>query len=656
MRRLPALVIAACTLIGTASAQAATTYTATCADLQAKLTGAVAGDTVILTEGQVCTAAGGYTLPSASVVFKGAGTGATIAPVSGRALIGNDIGTSRIGNLTLRGGNATGSSGGDLLVSGNSSPLLFGLHVLGGTADTGGGTMINATSPNNILIRDSTFGDGTAGGRNSAQFGGGLLISTDGGVRIQRSSFSGNNAIGGAAGAGVLSGQELTVVDSTFTGNAASGVGAANVFGGGLIGSGTSVTLTDDVFSANTLTPSNATGQVLGAGASVALVNANSIAELSGNVFRDNVIGARPDGGDVNVAGAGLVITGGITTSRHDRFTGNTIGAHGAAAAAGAGLAHIGSGCNPPGATLELRNAVIANNSIAGAAKGTGLGIDSCAGFSTSVTVSNSTIAGNAAGSDTAGAFGAATADITLRNTILALNTGGANLSGFDAGASATFSDLCAGSAPFAGTGNICADPLFGGLATGDIRQTASSPTIDKGSNALLPPGLNADFEFEPRVTDGDGDGSATVDIGADETKTYVAPVVAPPPPDAPIVFGAPTLDGVANPKVSKTGVLDTGQRLTCAAGTATCRADVTIDVGTRRTVIGHVLLTIPAGTARRVKVKLTKGGAKRFARKKKAHTVKVIMRVAAATGTGPVTRTSQPLRIKVAAKKRRKH
>ncbi|MGA2009514.1 MAG: hypothetical protein ABSH51_03115 [Solirubrobacteraceae bacterium] len=40
---------------------------------------------------------------------------------------------------------------------------------------------------------------------------------------------------------------------------------------------------------------------------------------------------------------------------------------------------------------------------------------------------------------------------------------------------------------PYAGTGNICAAPALAAPATGDVHETASSPTIDAGSNALVP-------------------------------------------------------------------------------------------------------------------------------------------------------------------------
>ncbi|MBM3132799.1 MAG: hypothetical protein FJZ95_07195, partial [Chloroflexi bacterium] len=72
--------------------------------------------------------------------------------------------------------------------------------------------------------------------------------------------------------------------------------------------------------------------------------------------------------------------------------------------------------------------------------------------------------------------------------------------------------------------GNIDANPLFYDPANGDFRLTLGSPCIDTGTNGEAPA---TDFEGESRPFDGDYDGSAITDMGADEwcTGGPVAPI-----------------------------------------------------------------------------------------------------------------------------------
>ena len=66
------------------------------------------------------------------------------------------------------------------------------------------------------------------------------------------------------------------------------------------------------------------------------------------------------------------------------------------------------------------------------------------------------------------------------------------------------------------GTGNIDSDPAFVEPDNGDFHLGACSRCIDRGDNSA--PGLpEHDFEGDDRIVDGDGDGTATVDMGVDE-------------------------------------------------------------------------------------------------------------------------------------------
>ncbi len=77
-----------------------------------------------------------------------------------------------------------------------------------------------------------------------------------------------------------------------------------------------------------------------------------------------------------------------------------------------------------------------------------------------------------------------------------------------------------------AGTGSFNADPRFRdpagadgvvGTADDDWHLLPDSPCIDTGDPARVPPSDEVDLDRLPRIADGDADGVARIDIGADE-------------------------------------------------------------------------------------------------------------------------------------------
>lgn len=108
-----------------------------------------------------------------------------------------------------------------------------------------------------------------------------------------------------------------------------------------------------------------------------------------------------------------------------------------------------------------------------------------------------------------------------ITNCILWANT--ASLSPQIAGSAGINVTNCDVQGGYTGTGNIYSDPLFVGVD--NFHLTATSPCIDVGNNSA--PGIPAlDFDGNPRIFDGNGDGTATVDMGAYEYQADTTPPV----------------------------------------------------------------------------------------------------------------------------------
>lgn len=90
-----------------------------------------------------------------------------------------------------------------------------------------------------------------------------------------------------------------------------------------------------------------------------------------------------------------------------------------------------------------------------------------------------------------------------------------------------------AGDPGIAKTAVTAVDPRFVDPGAGDFHLAAGSPLIDAGPTAAALPGLGAsDLDGAPRLTDGDGDGVARLDLGAFE---FQRPKPAAPPEDTPV-------------------------------------------------------------------------------------------------------------------------
>jgi hypothetical protein len=266
-----------------------------------------------------------------------------------------------------------------------------------------------------------------------------------------------------------------------------------------------------NVFAGNVLT-SGENSFPSGAGLAVGRGGApNPTLDQSDNVFDRNRITVGPSPPpDLSGRGAGEVL-GSLesVTSRRDRFSNNSLPAiTGSGELEGAGVAV--EGCSPePPRPDRIEDAMVAGNHAGGAADGAGVYVG-CGDGPVAMTIVDSTVAGNSSPGGTAGVFGGPDDTLTMQNSIDTGNTGGSNLAGFSTRTVAR-SDACGAGGAIGGSGNICAPPLLVDPTHGDAHETQRSPTIDRGSNALIPAGLTKDFDGDPRIV------GAAVDMGADE-------------------------------------------------------------------------------------------------------------------------------------------
>jgi hypothetical protein len=144
--------------------------------------------------------------------------------------------------------------------------------------------------------------------------------------------------------------------------------------------------------------------------------------------------------------------------------------------------------------------AIVTNNIVVGNSGG---------GICSGGTITNNTIVGN-------GGYGIYPYSATVSNNIVAFNENGLYHTG-------TFRNNCvygnsiANYAGAPGAGDISVDPGLVDLKYRNFHLQAGSPCIDAGWDSA--PGIPAvDCDGQPRIVDGDGNGTAHVDIGSDET------------------------------------------------------------------------------------------------------------------------------------------
>ena len=306
------------------------------ATIQPAVTAAATDDTIQTIH--IC--AGTYSLGATiavSKVLKFVGDGAASTIIDGTTGIGANVQLFRVSatdgtfsGLTLQNGNAPGSStygyGGAIYASGGVT--VSNSTFSGNRAVRSAGAIFAFGA---VIITGSTFSSNTANGPGGA-------IYTGSTIDVTNSAFSGNtseafDAVGGA----IFGLSTISVTNSTFSGNKA--VSSSGYSGeGGAIDSAGSVDVTTSTFSdnqaddrggaihASDVTVSNSTFSGNIANAYGGAVSSSSTLDISNSTFSDNI--AHNNGGAIHASGGSVTVT-------NSTFSGNSAYLRGGAIEAG---------------------------------------------------------------------------------------------------------------------------------------------------------------------------------------------------------------------------------------------------------------------------------------------------------------------------------
>ncbi len=417
-----------------------------------------------------------------------------------------------INGLIFQNGNNNYKGGGLYVNTDNAAINVINSLFENNTSTYGGGGAYLESVSGNLTVSNSSFENNTSSGYG----GGAILYSANGNLAVvSNSHFSQNNAdsSGGGAALGSKNGN-ITVSDSTFSQNNA----AHGSDGGALLKSESgNVTVNNSSFENNTASD---------------VCGGAELRSESGNVTISNSSFSHNDGGEAG-GGAMLYSESGAVTVSNSSFKSNT--------ATYGGGAYLES---------DSGNLVISNSSFENNTAAQGGGIDISL-YNDAINIVNNVFYHNTANSG--GGIYVGCNSLNLYNNILRKNSS-VN------GGNDVYVDVGGGNQPknvynndfscndFNGTSdclvvsnltnyhqgqNISANPLFADAPNGDLHLTENSPCIDVGCNTA-PSIPKTDFEGDNRILDGDGDGNAIVDMGADEYKPQEEsqpslPTVSPP-------------------------------------------------------------------------------------------------------------------------------
>ncbi|MGI8858085.1 MAG: right-handed parallel beta-helix repeat-containing protein [Thermomicrobiales bacterium] len=461
------------------------------------------GATMLKIDGGCATCGAGGTATGGVTVFQ-VNSGVTNATISGLTIQhGNaSVLASVVGHLRLIGGGIANL--GTLTVTDSV--------VTANSADNGGGIANFGTL---MVTRDTISNNASIGGISFGGSGGGIYNNDSVTLQMTSSTVSGNTAASSGIGGGLENRGAATIVSSTFSSD-------SGYRGGGIEQDAGTLTLMNSVFSGNMATGADGanTGGAIDEGIGSTITVTNS-------VFVNNTA-AGGGGGGIEQGEGALTLTN-VT------FAGNT--------------SNGGGGIEMSGTSALI----VTNSTFSGNAGGTFGGGGILRDNDGAVTVTNSTFSANS-GTTGGALFNDNSGPLTLKNTIIAGNTGGncaTALGGTisDGGHNLQFGDAsCGATIPVQNSqlgalmdnGGTSATTLPDGSHAATLAITNSSPAFNHGDPAIctapLPPiGMGAGSMDERGFPRGNGAaGNVTCSMGAFELYVGLPNPLPNPQPTAP--------------------------------------------------------------------------------------------------------------------------
>jgi hypothetical protein len=304
-------------------------------------------------------------------------------------------------------GDATGSGGaiaGLAQVSGSNDTFTSNVAAGSGStcASSGAGIGGGVYGGTIVTLQSGTFNKNEATG-NTIGAGGAILTVSLG---VVNDTFSNNTVMAtgtqgatSSSGGGAIYTQDLNASGNIFTGNRATveGAMAASSYGGAIFSDNGTVTLANNQFKSN-VSRTLSVGQAIGG----AIGTTTSTLVSSGDTFVSNAATSGATGTSVG----GAMYEDGASTIGHDTFTGNSTTS---------GMAAVGGAVGLDGSSMMVGDTFSSNVATASGAAAEGVGgalVDSGG-----VTLSNSVMTGNTAGT-AAGAMAAGNGDFIFNTTM----------------------------------------------------------------------------------------------------------------------------------------------------------------------------------------------------------------------------------------------